>query len=81
MICPLKAPSSNTRKYTKLHYLHLPSLVQSNGSHHSLKEVEKKPLFDVKVTRGSDVDSDYHHVIGMFEMKLAQEYSDDNRRY
>ena len=39
---------------------------------HSLKEVEKKP---------SDVDSDYHRVMGMFEMKLAQEYSDDSRRY
>ena len=41
----------------------------------------KKTLFDVKVTRGSDVDSDYHRVIEMFEMKLAQEYSDDSRRY
>lgn len=45
------------------------------------KKWKKKTLFDVKVTRGSDVDSDYHRVIGMFEMKLAQEYSDDSRRY
>lgn len=45
------------------------------------KKWKKKTLFDVKVTRGSDVDSDYHRVIGMFEMKLAQEYNDDSRRY
>ena len=70
MICPLKAPSSNTNTQSNITWI--TSQSQRSG---------KKPLFDVKVTRGSDVDSDYHRVIGMFEMKLAQEYNDDSRRY
>ncbi len=46
------------------------------GSFFQHKEIHK-----VTLPTGSDVDSDYHRVIGMFEMKLAQGYSDDSRRY